>query len=159
MKSHEDHGRHGPAAGTGHYARLAIMAALSFIAMYALMYAMVDALANVYHNLNQVYMAGLMAAPMVLIELALMRSMYPRKALNAALVAASLVVMLLCWCGIRKQAAISDQQFLRSMIPHHAGALLMCRENRLTDPDLQRLCREIVASQQAEIDLMRSKLR
>ena len=31
-----------------HYGRLAIMAALSFVAMYALMYAMVDRFANVH---------------------------------------------------------------------------------------------------------------
>ena len=41
-----------------HYGRLAIMAALSFVAMYALMYAMVDRFANVRPNLNQLYMAG-----------------------------------------------------------------------------------------------------
>jgi hypothetical protein len=40
---------------------------------------MVDRFANVYPNLNQFYMAGLMAAPMVLIELALMGHMYPNK--------------------------------------------------------------------------------
>lgn len=159
MKSDESHPHSRHVAEGNPYSRLALMVGLSFLAMYALMYAMVDAFSNVYNNVNQAYMAGLMAAPMVLVELALMRSMYPRKALNGALVAASVVVMLLCWYGIRTQAAVSDQQFLRSMIPHHAGALLMCRENRLTDPDLQRLCREIIASQRSEIDLMRSKLR
>ena len=41
---------------------------------------------------------------------------------------------------------------------HHAGALLMCERNRLRDPELQALCRQIVASQQAEIDLMKAKL-
>lgn len=121
MKSHEGQPHSGPSTERSPYPRLAIMAGFSFLAMYALMYAMVDAFANVYNNLNQVYMAGLMAAPMVFIELALMRSMYPRKALNGVWVAVSLVVMLVCWCGIRKQAGISDQQFLRSMIPHHAA--------------------------------------
>jgi hypothetical protein len=53
------------------HVNLLIMTVLMFIAMYWLMYAMVDRLANVYPNLNQVYMAGLMTAPMVLIELAL----------------------------------------------------------------------------------------
>jgi len=52
------------------------MALLSFLAMYGLMYAMVDSAANVYPNLNQLYMAGLMTVPMVLLELALMGSMY-----------------------------------------------------------------------------------
>lgn len=154
---HGSHESHGP-RGTGHYGRLLLMAVLSFVAMYALMYAMVDTPGNVFHNLNQVYMAGLMAAPMVVIELVLMARMYPRRALNAGLAAASAVLMLLCWFGIRRQAAIDDRQFLRSMIPHHAGAVLMCERNRLEDPVLQRLCRQIVASQQAEIALMKSQL-
>lgn len=47
------------------YVRLTAMAILSFIAMYVLMYAMVNSFANVFNNINQVYMAGLMAAPMV----------------------------------------------------------------------------------------------
>lgn len=55
-------------ATMNHYGRLGIMIALSFVAMYVLMYAMVNSLDNVVMNFNQVYMAGLMAAPMVLIE-------------------------------------------------------------------------------------------
>ena len=65
-----------------HYLRLAAMTVLSFISMYILMYAMVDRSTNVYSNLNQFFMAGLMTAPMVLIELALMGAMYPNKTLN-----------------------------------------------------------------------------
>ena len=44
----------------GHYLRLLTMSVLSFISMYVLMYAMVDRFGNVYPNLNQFYMAGLM---------------------------------------------------------------------------------------------------
>src|SRR5687768_5939951 len=155
-----DRKRHAPEGGAeGHYRRLLAMVLLSFAAMYVLMYAMVDVLENVFHNVNQVYMAGLMVAPMVLIELGLMSSMYPNKTLNAILAAASIALMIVFWIGIRQQVAVSDRQFLRSMIPHHAGAILMCEENRLRDPELQRLCRGILMSQQSEIDLMKAKLR
>jgi hypothetical protein len=65
--------------GNRHYVQLAIMTALSFISMYVLMYAMVNRFANVYSNLNQFYMAGLMTAPIVVIELALMRAVYDNK--------------------------------------------------------------------------------
>ena len=143
----------------GHYGRLLLMTALSFVAMFILMYAMVDRFANVYANFNQVYMAGLMAAPMVLIEMALMRSMYPNARLNGVIILATLLVMILCWVFIRQQTAISDNQFVRSMIPHHAGAVLMCEENQLKDPDLVQLCQEIISSQKAEITLMTSKLK
>lgn len=60
-----------------HYVHFAIMLLLSFIAMFAFMYAMVDRFSNVYPNLNQFYMAGLMVAPMAIFELVLMRAMYP----------------------------------------------------------------------------------
>lgn len=150
--------QHRSTAHGDHYRRLLAMGVLSYIAMYVLMYSMVDTPGNVFNNVNQVYMAALMASPMLLIELVLMRAMYPRRGLNAGLAVASVVVMLLCWIGIRQQAGVTDQQFLRSMIPHHAGALLMCRRNHLSDPELQRLCGQILASQQREIEQMKSKL-
>jgi uncharacterized protein (DUF305 family) len=134
------------------------MAVLSFVSMYVLMYAMVNSLGNVFNNLNQVYMAALMAAPMVIIELIVMRAMYHDQKRNAAVIAASLVVGVAAFMLIRFQTGISDRQFLRSMIPHHASAILMCGEAPIADADIKRLCERIIASQQAEIDQMRAKL-
>jgi len=110
----------------GNYLRLLGMAIASYVAMYVLMYAMVDRFDNVYANVNQSYMAGLMAAPMVLIELVLMRRMYPSRALNLAIGALSGMALMGIFVLIRLQAAVGDDQLLRSMIPHHAGAILMC---------------------------------
>ena len=59
---------------------------------------------------------------------------------------------------IREQTAINDRQFLRSMIPHHAGAILMCQQAPVDDEEIKALCRSIVASQQSEIDIMKAKL-
>jgi hypothetical protein len=47
------------------YLRLLGMTLLSFVSMCVFMYAMVSTFANVFTSLNQVYMAGLMTAPMV----------------------------------------------------------------------------------------------
>src|SRR5260221_6365099 len=69
---------------TPHYGRLLLMAVLSYIAMFVLMYAMVDKYADVYVNVNQFYMAGLMAAPMAFIEIVIMSAMYPSTQLNTA---------------------------------------------------------------------------
>jgi uncharacterized protein (DUF305 family) len=140
------------------YRRLLPMAALSLVSMYVLMYAMVNTRANVYLNINQFYMAGLMTAPMVVIELALMRSMYPDKKLNLVITAISLVGLAAFWSLIRQQAGVSDRQFLRSMIPHHAGAILMCEKASIEDPEIQDLCKGIRGSQQSEIDQMKAKL-
>jgi hypothetical protein len=144
---------------TNHYGRLLVMTVISFIAMYILMYAMVDRFANVYPSFNQFYMAGLMSASMVAIELIVMGGMYPNKKLNVVLVAASLIALAAFWIFIRQQTAIGDRQFARSMIPHHAGAILMCQQATLQDPELKRLCDEIVRGQQQEIEQLTKKLR
>jgi uncharacterized protein (DUF305 family) len=142
-----------------HYINLGMMTVLSFLSMYALMYAMVDRFGNVYSSLDQVYMAGLMTAPMVPIEMALMWPMYINKKLNAALIALALVALVGFFAAIRYQAAVGDKQFLRAMIPHHAGAILMCREAKLQDDQIKDLCRRIIASQQKEIDEMTARLK
>jgi hypothetical protein len=149
---------HHPTEAPRQYLHLAIMAVLSFISMFILMYAMVDRFANVYPNLNQFYMAGLMTAPMIVIELILMRAMYKNKKANAIILTSSVVLLIAFWLLIRAQTAISDTQFVRSMIPHHGGALLMCGEAQLTDPELIELCENIKAGQQKEIDQMKAIL-
>lgn len=141
-----------------HYSRLLLMVVLSFISMYALMYAMVNAFENVYPNFNQFYMAGLMTAPMVIIELALMGAMYQNKKLNLLIMGAALIALIVFWVLIRQQTAISDRQFLKSMIPHHAGALLMCAKAPIQDVEIKELCRTIMSGQQAEIDQMKTML-
>lgn len=141
-----------------HYGRLLVMTVISFIAMYVLMYAMVDRFENVYPNFNQFYMAGLMAAAMVAIELIVMGGMYPNKKLNLLLTAASLLALALFWIFIRRQTAIGDEQFAKSMIPHHASAILMCQQTTLQDQELKRLCDGIVRGQQQEVDQMKAIL-
>jgi len=142
-----------------HYRHLGLMAALSFVAMYILMYAMVNTFGDVYNNVNQVYMAGLMAAPMVVIELIVMRAMYHNTKLNLVIIGASVVTGVLLFAFIRQQTVVTDTQFLRSMIPHHSGAILMCREATVQNAEILKLCDGIIASQQQEIDQMNAILR
>lgn len=143
----------------GMYVKLAIMAVLSFISMYVFMYMMVYRFAEVYPNVNQFYMAGLMAAPMVIIEILVMWSMYNNTKAKIVIAAVSVVLLLLFLAGIRYQTAVSDTQFLKSMIPHHSGALLMCDNPNIQDAEIKELCKGIVASQQSEIDWMKQKLK
>jgi uncharacterized protein (DUF305 family) len=70
----------------------------------------------------------------------------------------SVILEIIFFIFIRQQTAISDKQFLRSMIPHHAGAILMCSQAPITDPEIQDLCKSIIASQQKEIDQMKAIL-
>ena len=58
----------------------------------------------------------------------------------------------------RAQTSIGDAQFLHSMIPHHSGAILMCREAAIADPETAALCRRIERSQRSEIEQMKAIL-
>ncbi|MBY0544546.1 MAG: DUF305 domain-containing protein [Gammaproteobacteria bacterium] len=140
------------------YVRLLIMTVLGFVAMYTLMYAMVNTFANVYASFNQFYMAGLMTAPMVLLELVLMGAMYHNKKWNTLIIGFSVIALIAFFVLVRQQTAISDEQFLRSMIPHHAGAILMCEKASIQDPEIVKLCQGILAGQQSEVDFMKAKL-
>lgn len=156
MQTHEDHSNMNMA--DNHYRHLLIMAVLSFVSMYILMYSMVNTFGNVYNNLNQFYMAGLMTAPMIIIELIVMGAMYKDKRRNTIIIGAAVILGLLFFVFIRQQTVISDRQFLRSMIPHHSGAILMCERASIQDPELKQLCQTIISSQQQEIDQMESML-
>lgn len=140
------------------YARFLLMMILSFISMYILMYAMVDSFSNVYSNYNQFYMAGLMTSPMVILEIVLMNSMYLDKKLNYIIFGLGIVALVGFYLCIRQQTAISDKQFLKSMIPHHAGALLMCEESDIHDPEIKELCEKIKSGQKLEIEQMKKIL-
>lgn len=70
-----------------------------------------------------------------------------------------MVIFAGCFALIRTQTTIGDREFLRSMIPHHSGAILMCANAHLENPEVKALCREIIASQRREIDRMKVMLK
>lgn len=155
MKNH-DHSSN--TKNTNHYRRFALMLGVSFVVMYVLMYAMVSTFKEAIPNVNQFYMAGLMTAAMAIIELLVMGFMYARKKLNLALIGVGVVALIFCFIGIRQQLAVGDAEFLRSMIPHHSGAILMCENADLKDTEVKELCERIIVDQQIEIDWMQNKL-
>jgi len=136
------------------YASLALQTVVSGIIMYLVMFVMIDGLSSFYNNLNMLYMTLMMVAPMVVLMILAMRHMFPSKGLNAALLAGSIAIFLGSFALIRTQTTIGDTEFLRSMIPHHSGAVLMCREASLRDPEIKTLCAGIIRSQRAEIEQM-----
>lgn len=141
------------------YASLALQTIVSAVIMYLVMFVMIDNLGSFYNNLNMVYMTLMMVAPMVVLMVLAMRHMFPSRSINAALLAGSVVVFVGCFAMIRTQTTIGDRQFLRSMIPHHSGAILMCREASLSDPEIVALCARIIKSQREEIDQMKAILK
>ncbi len=84
--------------------------------------------------------------------------MYADKRLNTIIYAGCALLFILAFAGVRTQALVGDRQFLRSMIPHHSGAILMCEQASIWDPELKSLCGNIITSQKQEIDQMKAML-
>ena len=77
---------------------------------------------------------------------------------NFMIIGASILMLVASFVLIRQQTAVADAQFLRSMIPHHAGAILMCENASITDAEVTELCKNIISGQQSEISKMKAKL-
>ena len=160
QQGHEHHQAAGKSMGDGamtrgHYKMLALNLAISLAIMYFVMFAMINSLGEFIQNVNFFYMALMMWAPMGSLMLLMMSGMYKNKRLNMTLHAIFAVILVASFFATRQQWLVGDKQFLRSMIPHHSGAILMCRESNLRDAEIKRLCGEIIPAQQREIDEMK----
>ena len=144
--SHSGHGRP--------YLMFWLNMGLGLVVMYLVMFSMIDGWGDFRNNLNMAYMAVTMWAPMGVFMLATMPGMFPNRKMNLALYALFIVLTAGSYWATRTQTAIDDRQFVASMIPHHSGAILMCREANLADPELVALCGEIRKAQRREIEQM-----
>ena len=142
----------------GAYAMFALELVLDFVIMYFVMYTMIAGTGELYLNINNLYMTLMMVAAMAVVMLVTMRSMFPQPGLNRVMLLAAVAVFAASFAGMRTQAAVGDAQFLRSMIPHHSGAILMCEQASLTDPKVIALCSQIIPAQKAEIAQMKAIL-
>lgn len=150
---------HQPQHGQNQYMHFGIELVIDFVIMFFVMYTMIATLGHLYLNINNLYMTLMMVAPMAVVMLISMRSMFPKKNLNIFIGVVAVLVFILSFIGMRTQAAVGDAQFLRSMIPHHSGAILMCEQAPITDPEIKMLCQQIISSQQQEISQMEQILR
>jgi uncharacterized protein (DUF305 family) len=142
----------------GMYRKLALAISINAVLMYLITFVNISDISHFSNNINRVYMALLMAAPMVIIMLLVMHSMFQNRKLNYALFAGAGAAVVLLFMLIRTQVPVGNEQFLRSMIPHHSSAILMCEESSITDEQIARLCEEIVRSQEEEIAEMKEIL-
>lgn len=140
------------------YAKLAMVSGLHLVLMFLLTYVLISSVDHFQPNINRVYMAVLMVSPMVIIMLVAMGSMFPNMRLNRALIVGSAGLFLVTFVLARTQIPVGNSQFLRSMIPHHSSAILMCEEAAITDPEILRLCDQIIRSQRDEIAQMEAML-
>ncbi len=61
---------------------------------------------------------------------------------------------------LRHQLFVDDEQWLRRMISHHSTALTTSHNiyNKSTNPKIKKLAKEIIVTQEKEIQLMKSML-
>ena len=133
------------------YGKLALALVLSALAMHALSYSEIDAWSHFHLSLSNGYMTLMMVGAMGLIMLVVMRGMFSDRRANLALYAGFAALLVAAFAAGREQALVGDDAFLRSMIPHHSRAILVCQEAELTDPQIRELCAGIVETQRAEI--------
>lgn len=149
MHEAKEHGKHGRP-----YLMFWVNMLLGLAVMYVVMFTMIDGTGDFRNNLNMFYMAVTMWAPMGIFMLATMPGMFPSKRTNTALYIVFAILTAGSFWATRAQALIDDRQFIASMIPHHSGAILMCREASLADPELVALCTQITEAQRREIEQM-----
>jgi hypothetical protein len=145
-------------AMTGSYVKFALMLAISFVIMYAVMYLNVDRFEHVYLSLTRLYMTLLMVAPMALIMLGFMRTMYKNKRLNVIIIGGSIAVFMLALIFLRNQTFIGERQYMKAMIPHHSSAILTSKNADLQNPEVQKLSHDIIEAQEREIREMKELL-
>lgn len=136
------------------YRLLAIAIAINAVVMFVVMYAMLADLSHFHANLNRLYMTVMMVSPMVVVMLIVMRSMYPDARRNRLLMGVAVLLFGAAFWAARTQTPIGNTQFLRSMIPHHSSAIVMCTEADLEGAEILALCEQIVRAQREEIAQM-----
>ncbi len=142
----------------GNYGKFALMMAISFVIMYAVMFLNVSEFNHIYLSLNRFYMTLLMVAPMTVLMMGLMRGMYPNKKANLGIIAAGVVVFVLTFICLRTQAFVGSRQYMRGMIPHHSSAIMTSSHADLQDPEVKKLSQDIIEAQEREIALMKQLL-
>lgn len=140
------------------YARLGIALAVSLALMFVLTMSMIRTLDHFYLNLSNFYMALVMVAPMGIVMLLVMWRMFENTRLNVVLLASFAALFAVAFALGRTETFVGDEQFLKSMIPHHSRAILVCQESSLTDPEIVELCEQIVQTQREEIAQMEAIL-
>lgn len=141
------------------YVRLAIALVASLVVMFGLSFLQTRTWSHLLPNFSNFYISLTMIGAMGLIMLVVMWPMFESRKVNAGLVV-TFVAVLACGVGLaRTETFVGDEAFLRSMIPHHSRAVLVCQEAQITDPEIIELCDQIVSSQLEEIDQMQEILR
>lgn len=136
------------------YSKFFLMLGCSFIVMYLTMFLNIVEVNHFYVSQTRIYMTFLMVAPMAIVMLLFMLSMYKNKVKNRAILIGAAVVFGVSLYLLRSQSTVKDVQYMEAMIPHHSSAILVSENAQLKDPETQKLAKEIIEAQKKEIAQM-----
>lgn len=158
-KSHHVSPENGGSHPMAMYAKFGLTLVISLGLMWVLSMSMVRTVDHFYLNPSNFYMALLMVAAMAVVMMLVMWGMFGNRRLNVVLLVGFVALFFATFALGRSETFVGDEGFLRSMIPHHSRAILVCQESSLTDPEIIELCDEIVRTQRDEIARMEEILR
>ena len=160
-------GKEGAQVGEGHlghgssgkmYLKFGIILLVSLGLMWMLSMSMVRSIDHFYFNLSNFWMALLMVSAMAIVMVAGMWAMFENTKANIAMLIGFAVLFAGVFVLGRTETFVGNEQFLKSMIPHHSRAILVCQESNITDPEIVELCETIVKTQQEEMSQMQTIL-
>ena len=157
-EAHDDKDKGGGQASSRMYLKFGVILLVSLALMWVLSMSMVRSIDHFYFNLSNFWMALLMVSAMAVVMTVGMWSMFHNKKANIAMLVGFSVLFAAVFALGRTETFVGNEQFLKSMIPHHSRALLVCQESKITDPEIIKLCDSIVKSQQEEITQMQAIL-
>lgn len=140
------------------YLKFGVILLISLGLMWTLSMSMVRSIDHFYYNLSNFWMALLMVGAMAIVMVVGMWSMFKNTKANIAMLVGFAVLFVGVFALGRTETFVGNEQFLKSMIPHHSRAILVCQESNITDPEIEQLCTEIVETQREEIAQMQSIL-
>lgn len=137
------------------WGRFAAMIATSTFIMFFLMYQLVYTIDHAMFSLNRLIASLVMGCVMTVVMLSFMWSMYKGIGTKiAVLVLASLLGVIFLFVN-RSQSLIGDDDFMKSMIPHHSIAINNARKASINDPRVRELADKIIEAQVLEIAEMK----
>lgn len=132
-----------------HYIVMTII--MIFAGILSTMNVWVDSVYDIRLSMNDAYMISLMVGWMLFFMALLDR--------HFIVLGVSTALIIFTLTAIRFQLLIDEKQYLRGMIPHHSMAVHMSRRMLAKSNTISHLLNGIIASQNKEIDYMKSKLK
>lgn len=141
------------------YTTFLMMLICSAASMYITMYFNTYELSHVYFSWTRMYMTFIGIGGMTIIMFLFMRKMYTNKKKNLAIMAGSLLLIVISTFLVRQQKPIDDVRWMKAMIPHHSIAILTSGRADIQDPEVKALADDIIKAQEREIAEMKEMIK